>query len=90
MSAIKGVPLDIEEHIKPLSTSDKEQLIRDVQRMLDTQGPPVIEGHKLQGDWDFHDAADVAANLQAYKATLLEAPAIHIAASRVYPQASGL
>lgn len=62
--------LDIEEHIKPLSTSDKEQLIRDVQRMLDTQKPPVIEGHKLQDDWDFHDAAEVAANLQAYKATL--------------------
>jgi hypothetical protein len=29
--------IDIEKHIKPLSRADKEQLIRDVQRMLDEE-----------------------------------------------------
>jgi hypothetical protein len=29
--------LDIEKHVKPLSLADKEQLIRDVQRMVEEE-----------------------------------------------------
>ncbi len=29
--------LDIEKHVKPLSLADKEQLIRDVQRMIEEE-----------------------------------------------------
>ena len=34
--------VEIEEKIKPLSTSEKKQFVRDIQRMLREQEMPVI------------------------------------------------
>ena len=62
--------LDIEKHIEPLSDKEKEQLIRDIQNMLNERELPVIEGSRLQHEWDFQEMAVVAANLKAYEATL--------------------
>jgi lipopolysaccharide biosynthesis protein len=61
---------DIEEHIKPLSKVEKEQLIRDIQAMLKEQETPVIEGPKFHRFWDFDEMATVAEKLKAYEATL--------------------
>lgn len=62
--------LDIEEHIKPLSTSEKKQLIRDIQKMLGEQEMPVIDGPKFHPDWNFNEMYEVAENLQAWEKTL--------------------
>jgi hypothetical protein len=62
--------LDIEKHIESLSHKEKEQLIRDIQRMLNERDFPVIEGSRFQHEWDFQEMAAVAANLKAYEATL--------------------
>jgi len=61
--------LDIEEKIKPLSTSEKKQLIRDVQKMLREQEMPVIDGPKFHPDWNFNEMYEVAENLQAWEKT---------------------
>ncbi len=61
--------LDIEEKIKPLSTSEKKQLIRDVQKMLRDQEMTVIDGPKFHPDWNFNEMYEVAENLHAWEKT---------------------
>lgn len=61
--------LDIEKHVKPLTSVEKRKLIRDVQRMLQEDMSP-IDGWKFHLDYSLAEMYETARNLQAFAATL--------------------
>jgi hypothetical protein len=59
--------IDVETQARKLSTSDKEQLLRDLQDWLKEEAEPapdLMAGTKYEQGWDFEEAVQAAEKLQ--------------------------